>query len=209
MTIRSAEYGFPRRPLTGTRVNRGIPDPLGANSSAHSIYGKCCFATLDVRVLVRMMVAHDRQRLCLGLVLALALSVFLVDQLAKYIVASTLRLGEGIAVVPGILGVTHAKNPGVAAGILGDRASILLLACIVSLAAPMRLVRSFPASFYSRAGSGLLFGGAASNLVDRLFIGAVVDYVHLVRWIFNGADVAMLLGAMALTFSILRSAISR
>ena len=156
-----------------------------------------------------MMVLHDRQRLGLGFVLTLALSIFLADQLAKYVVASTLRLGEGIAVIPGILSVTHAKNPGAAAGILGERANILLVACIVSLAALMWLVRSFPDSFYLRAGSGLLFGGAASNLVDRLFMGAVVDYVHLVRWIFNGADVVMLLGAMALTFSILRAAISR
>ncbi len=129
--------------------------------------------------------------------------------LAKYVVARTLHLGEGIAVVPGILGVTHAKNPGAAAGILGDRASILLVACIVSLAGLMWLVRSFADYFYLRVGSGLLFGGAASNLVDRLFMGAVVDYVHLVRWIFNGADVVMLLDAMVLTFSILRSAISK
>ena len=114
-----------------------------------------------------MMVLHNRQRVGLGFVLMLALSIFLVDQLAKYAVVSTMHVGEGVAVVPVILNVTHTKNPGAAAGILGERASILLLACIVSLAALMWLFRSFPASFYSRAGSGLLFGGAASNLVDR------------------------------------------
>lgn len=106
-----------------------------------------------------MMVPHDRQRLGLGFVLTLVLLIFLVDQLAKYVVASTLRLGEGIAVVSGILGVAYAKNPGVATGILGDRTSILLVACIVSLAALMWLVRSFPAFFYSRVGSGLYSAG--------------------------------------------------
>ncbi|MDP8974042.1 MAG: signal peptidase II [Actinomycetota bacterium] len=156
-----------------------------------------------------MMVPHGRQRLGLGFVLTLALSIFLVDQLAKYVVVSTMRLGESIAIVPGILGFAYTKNLGAAVGILGDRASILLLACIVSLAALMWLFRSFPASVYSRAGSGLLFGGAASNLVDRLLVGAVVDYVHLVGWVFNGADVAMGVGAVALTFSVLRSALSR
>ncbi len=127
-----------------------------------------------------MMVPHDRQRLGLGFVLTLALSIFLVDQLAKYVVVSAMRLGEGIAVVPRILSFAHTKNPGAATGIRGDSASILLVACIVSLAALMWLFRSFAALSYSRAGSGLLFGGAASNLVDRLFRGAVVDYVHLV-----------------------------
>ncbi len=141
--------------------------------------------------------------------ITISISIFFMDQLAKYVVVSTMRLGEGIAVVPGILGVTHQKNPGGAAGILGDRASILLLACIVSLAALIWLSRSFPASFYSRVGSGLLLGGAASNLVDRLLTGAVVDYVHLAQWVFNAADAAVAVGAVALTFSVLRSALSR
>ena len=160
-------------------------------------------------MLVSIMVLRNKQRGRLRFVLTLSMSIFFVDQIAKYVAASTMRLGEGIAILPGILGLTHAKNPGAAAGILGDRASILLLACIVSLAALMVLLRSFPTSFYPRVGSGLLLGGATSNLMDRLFMGAVVDYVHLVWWVFNAADGAMMVGAVALTFSALRSALSR
>ena len=157
-----------------------------------------------------MTVPRNRQRVGLGFVLTLALAIFFADQLAKYVAVSTMRLGEGITVVPDILGFTHAKNPGGAAGSLGDRATILLLACVASLVALMWLFRSFRASSsYWRVGSGLLFGGAASNLVDRLFVGAVVDYVHLTRWVFNVADVAVAAGAVALTFSVLRSALSR
>ncbi len=158
-----------------------------------------------------MMVPRDsRQRVGLGFMLTLSLAIFFVDQLAKYVVVSTMRLGEGVAVVPGVLGFTHAKNPGGAAGILGDRASILLLACVASLAALVWLLRSFRASSSCwRVGSGLLFGGAASNLVDRLFVGAVVDYVHLMRWVFNVADVAVAVGAVALTLCVLRAALSR
>ena len=207
--MQECEYELPRRPALGSSLNIDHPLPLGENSSALSVYGRCCGAPLGFRILLSMMVLHDSQRVGLGFVLTLAVSIFLVDQLAKHVVASTMRLGEGIAVVPGILGFTHAKNLGAAAGVLSDRASILLLACIVSLAALMWLLRSFPASLYSRAGSGLLFGGAASNLVDRLFMGAVVDYVYLVGWVFNAADVGVALGAVAMTFSVLRSALSR
>ena len=159
-----------------------------------------------------MTVPRDcRQRVGLGFVLMLSLAIFFVDQLAKYVVVSTMRLGEGVAVVPGVLGLTHARNPGGAAGILGDGASVLLvLACVASLAALMWLLRSFLASSsYWRVGSALLFGGAASNLADRLFVGAVVDYVHLMRWVFNVADVAVAVGAVALTLCVLRSALSR
>ena len=157
------------------------------------------------------MVPRDcRQRVGLGFVLTLSLAIFFVDQLAKYVVVSTMRLGEGVAVVPGTLGLTHAKNPGGAAGILGDRASILLLACVASLAAVVWLFRSFRASSSCwRVGSALLFGGSASNLADRLFVGAVVDYVHLMRWVFNVADVAVAVGAVALTLCVLRAALSK
>jgi lipoprotein signal peptidase len=63
-----------------------------------------------------MMAPRNRQRVGLGFVLTLALSIFLVDQLAKYAVVSTMHVGEGVAVVPVILNVTHTKNPGAAAG---------------------------------------------------------------------------------------------
>jgi lipoprotein signal peptidase len=89
---------------------------------------------------------NSRERVGLGFVLTLALAIFFVDRLAKCVVVGTMRLGEGVAVVPGILGFTHAKNPGGAAGILGDGASVLLLACVASLAALMWVFRSFGAS---------------------------------------------------------------
>ncbi len=40
-------------------------------------------------------------------------------------------------------------------------------------------------------------------------MGAVVDYVHLMLWVFNGADVAVAVGAVALTLRVLRSALSK
>lgn len=137
----------------------------------------------------------------------LALLVFCVDQLIKHIVVASMRLGERIIIVPGTLDITHMENPGAAGGILGSTGSLLLiLASIISLAALMWVLRSFPASFSSRVGCGLIFGGAASNLVDRLFVGAVVDYVDFrFWWVFNVADAAMIVGAAALTLSILRA----
>ena len=136
-----------------------------------------------------------------------ALLVFCVDQLIKHLVMTSLRLGESITVVPGILSLTHIKNPGGASGILGDRGSIVLLvASILALAALAWVLRWFLTSFSSRVGSGLVFGGAASNLVDRLFAGAVTDYLELsFWWVFNLADVAILVGALVLIFSFLSS----
>ena len=139
-----------------------------------------------------------------------ALLVFFADRLTKHVVVTSIPLGESITVVPGILSLTHMKNPGGASGMLGDKGNALLLASIIALAALVWVLRWFPASFSSRVGSGLVLGGAASNLVDRLFIGAVTDYLDFPSWwVFNLADVAMLVGAVALVFSLLRSLASR
>ena len=141
-----------------------------------------------------------------------ALLVFCVDQLIKHVVMTSLRLGESITVVPGILSLTHIKNPGGASGILGDRGSsiVLLVASILALAALAWVLRWFLTSTSSRVGSGLVFGGAASNLVDRLFTGAVTDYLDLhFWWVFNLADAAILVGAVAMVFSFLSALATR
>jgi signal peptidase II len=55
-------------------------------------------------------------------------------------------------------------------------------------------------------GCGLILGGAAGNLLDRLTEGLVTDYVDLRVWpIFNAADAAVVLGVAALLLSALRS----
>ena len=152
-----------------------------------------------------------RRALTIGVVRAPALLVFFVDQLIKHLVMTSLRLGESIMVVPGILSLTHAKNPGGAYGILGDRGSaVLLVASILALAALAWVLRWFLTSTSSRVGSALVFGGAASNLVDRLFTGAVTDYLDLhFWWVFNLADAAILVGAVTLVFSFLSSLATR
>ena len=140
-----------------------------------------------------------------------ALLVFFVDQLIKHLVMTSLRLDHSITVVPGVLSLTYVKNPGAASGILGDRGSVVLVvASILALAALAWVLRWFLTSFTSRVGSGLVFGGAASNLVDRLFTGAVTDYLDLrLWWVFNLADAAIVVGAVALAFSFIRSLATR
>ncbi len=152
-----------------------------------------------------------RRSTTIGVILAPALLVFFVDRLIKHFVMTSLRLGQSITVVPGVLSLTYVKNPGAAYGILGDRESVLLVvASILALAALVWVLRWFLTSFTSRVGSGLVFGGAASNLVDRLFAGAVTDYLELrLWWVFNLADAAILVGAVALVFSFLSSLATR
>ena len=126
---------------------------------------------------------------------ALALAVFLVDQGIKALVERTMRLGESVTLVPDLLYLTHIKNAGGAFGILSGQATVLLVGSAVAVAFVLWMLLAGPPTRPTVAGCGLVLGGAAGNLLDRLASGAVTDYVHFTFWyIFNAADAAIVAG---------------
>ncbi len=135
----------------------------------------------------------------LGLALALALFIFLADRVLKKLVEGSMRLGDSIPLVPGVIHVTYIKNDGGAFGILSGQGSILLLGSIVAVAFVLWMLLEGPPVRLLALGCGLILGGAAGNLLDRLATGEVTDYVDLRVWpVFNAADAAIVLGVGAL-----------
>lgn len=141
------------------------------------------------------------------LALALAAAVFALDQAVKSYVEGAVRIGESIEVVPGILDITHIKNDGGAFGLLAGRGPLLLAGSAVAVAVVVYILFSGPPSRTAAAACGMILGGAAGNLLDRLQSGEVTDYVHFSFWyIFNAADAAIVVGvALLLLHSLLPS----
>ena len=137
-----------------------------------------------------------------GLV-AVAFAAVLADQLTKHIVTSTLSLDESEHVV-GPLSIHHVQNSGIAFGLFASATAVVT---VVTSAAVLWMV-----VYFARSGSrhpvlpaalGLLIGGSLSNLVDRIRLHHVTDFIDLRWWpAFNLADsfivvgVAILLAAM-------------
>ena len=139
------------------------------------------------------------------LALALAFAVFLVDQGLKKLIEGSMRLGESTPVIPGVLQLTYIKNGGGAFGILDGRGGLLLLGSVVAVAFVLWMLLEGPATRLMSAGCGLVLGGAAGNLFDRLTTGEVTDYVHFSFWyVFNAADVAVVIGVFVLLLATLR-----
>lgn len=116
-----------------------------------------------------------------------------------------LPVGERIPILPW-LSLTHVHNTGIAFSLLGSVSWLLPAGIALTL---VFLV------FYNKArwtrgtrahvALVLLAGGAIGNLIDRLRVGAVIDYVDLSVWpVFNLADVAVTVGAGLLLLSLLR-----
>ncbi len=147
----------------------------------------------------------------ISLALGLALAVFLVDQGLKRLVEGSMRLGESAPLIPQVLSLTHTRNEGGAFGILGGHSGVLLLGSAVALAFVLWMLFKGTPTRATTLGCGLILGGAAGNLLDRLSAGEVTDFLDLDFWplqqwpVFNAADVAIVLGAATLLLASLRS----
>jgi signal peptidase II len=137
---------------------------------------------------------------------ALAVAVLVMDQGIKSLVEGSMRVGESISLVPGLVDLTYIKNDGGAFGILGGSRLLLLAGSAVAVVVVIWLLFSGRPTKLATLGCGLILGGAAGNLLDRLGSGEVTDYVHFSFWyIFNAADAAIVVGVGALLLSALRS----
>jgi signal peptidase II len=146
------------------------------------------------------------RRASLSWAVAIAVVVFVVDQGIKSLVEGSMRLGESISLVPGLLDLTYIKNDGGAFGILGGSRPLLLAGSAVAVVVVLLLLLSGRPTKLATIGGGLILGGAAGNLLDRLGSGEVTDYVHFSFWyIFNAADAAIVVGVGLLLLSTLRS----
>jgi signal peptidase II len=136
---------------------------------------------------------------------AIAAAVFFVDQGIKSLVEGSMRVGQSISLVPGLLDITYIKNDGGAFGILGGSRLLLLAGSAAAVAVVLWMLLSGRPTRPATVGCGLILGGAAGNLLDRLASGEVTDYVHFSFWyIFNAADTAIVVGVGLLLLSALR-----
>lgn len=122
-----------------------------------------------------------------------------------------MALGESVTLVPKILRLTHIENSGGAFGILAGQATLLLVGSAIAVGVVLWMLIGGEVSRFTTLGCGLILGGAAGNLFDRLNTGRVTDYLDLQFWplnnwpVFNTADAAITLGVVALLLGALRS----
>lgn len=139
--------------------------------------------------------------------------IILADQITKVIILRTMVLGEIIQVIPGFFNITHVHNPGGAFGILAGQSEmvrILVFLVISTLAVGFILwmYRSVPKTHPMLANAlALIFGGAIGNLIDRVRMGKVVDfldcYIGTTHWpAFNVADSAICVGVGIFVYHI-------
>ena len=135
---------------------------------------------------------------------AVALAAVAADQLTKHLVASELALDDAVHVL-GPFSIHHVQNSGIAFGLFAGATP--LVTALTAFAVGWMLV------FFARSGArhpvlpvalGLLIGGSASNLIDRIRLGHVTDFLDLEYWpAFNLADSFIVVGVAILFLALM------
>lgn len=137
---------------------------------------------------------------------ALSLAVLGLDQFTKYIVDTHMQLGQSIPIVSQILTLTYVRNTGAAFGLLASQTALLaaVSACAVTGVLIFRRELASAAPLV-RVGVFLALGGTLGNLVDRVLLGAVRDFIY-VRYfaVFNVADCGIVVGVGLIALAMLR-----
>lgn len=126
------------------------------------------------------------------------------DQLSKFVIERELALLQSITVLP-VLEITRMHNTGAAFSFLADAAGwqrwlFTALAVIVSIVLALWLRRIDRGARVLAAAVALILGGAIGNVIDRIRLGHVIDFIY-VHWnqhyfpAFNVADSAICVGA--------------
>ena len=134
--------------------------------------------------------------------LVIVLCVWL-DQLTKWLAVTFLRGASSFVLIPGALQLTYVENRGAAFGILQDKRWVFLVVSSVAIVALFVFFLRKRDSLHplARWGIVLVIAGGLGNMIDRVLMGYVVDFVDFVLIhfaVFNAADSFVTVGAALL-----------
>lgn len=139
----------------------------------------------------------------------IAIAVVLLDQISKHFVCLHLKPIGSVPIIDGILNFTYVENRGAAFGILSDnRAVFMIFSVLIIVVLSFATVKFQGQSKLFDVCMGLIVGGGVGNMVDRAFLGYVIDFVDFCafdfwKWVFNIADSAVVVGCiLAIIFVI-------
>jgi signal peptidase II len=177
-----------------------LTDPATARRPVDVRVGSSTNGLAPISMAERSLAAGPTQWIGLAAVAAAAL---VADQVTKHIVSSRLALGEAVDIA-GPFSIHHVQNSGIAFGLFSRSTPVVIGLTAVAV--------TWMLWFFARSGSrhpvlpaalGLLIGGSLSNLIDRVRLGHVTDFIDLRWWpAFNLADTFIVVGVGILLLAL-------
>lgn len=130
----------------------------------------------------------------------LGILIILVDQLTKI-----LMINKNITIIPDFLNFTYIKNTGAAFGI-GTPIIVLLVNIIIVIGIILAIIK-YKDKIKNYVPYTVLLAGGIGNLIDRIFRGYVIDFIHIDMFdfpVFNIADICVVVGVIIISYEIIR-----
>jgi signal peptidase II len=173
-----------------------MSEPARIPASVDVRVGSTANALQAISAAERSLAAGPAQWLAL---LAVAAAAIFADQLTKQIIGRTLAVGERVDIL-GPLSIHHVENSGIAFGFFASRTTVVIAITAIAV--------GWMVWFFARAGRrhpvlpvglGLVLGGSIANLIDRIRLGRVTDFLDFGAWpAFNLADTVIVVGVAVL-----------
>ena len=130
--------------------------------------------------------------------------VIALDQLTKHTLGTWIKPGQVRHLIPG-LKLVYERNTGVAFSFLAGTGALVYVITAVALIALIVFLLMRPGRRLLWLPTGMLVGGAIGNLIDRVALGSVIDFIKLPHWpAFNIADTCITFGVIILALVIER-----
>lgn len=141
------------------------------------------------------------------LVSAVIAAVVLLDQISKILVLTHLYEDQ-VDLIDGVLRFTYVENRGMAFGLLSDHRWVFLVTSTVGIGFMIFYLFRYVKRDLSRVSLALIIGGGIGNMIDRVRLGFVVDFIDFCAfdfwvWVFNVADAAVCVGAALFVLDLL------
>ncbi|MBO4353855.1 MAG: signal peptidase II [Clostridia bacterium] len=127
-------------------------------------------------------------------------AVAALDQLTKILIINSYALGESHEIIPGLFNFHYIQNKGAAWGMLSDsRWVFIVITAILLVVLPVLLYKFRKVHVMFSLSLSLVIGGALGNMIDRVFLGYVTDFIEaaFINFpVFNFADSCVTVGAV-------------
>ncbi len=124
-----------------------------------------------------------------------------IDQLVKLLITNNTTLNTEVFIIPKFFYLTNVLNTGGAFSILSGNTIILAIIGLIVLFFLIKYLNNRKLSFFTNIAYGILLGGIISNIIDRICLNGVRDYIGIKIFsynypIFNIADMGIVIGAI-------------
>ncbi len=139
----------------------------------------------------------------------IAILSLLMDQISKLLIGIFFHVGEQITIIKRFFAIYYIKNDGAAWSLLANKSEFLIIITLLAIFIIYRYMYNFKHNKRNNIAFGLILGGIFGNLIDRICLGYVRDFLSFKIFgysypVFNFADTFIVIGVFLLILAILK-----